>query len=189
MQAEEVSALVETAGLSDAIDVVASPTDEAVKTLMRNSSFVASSSEYEGFGVAAVEGMSAGLFPLLSEIPPFRRLIARTGLGIAIDYASAGCGGAAPARASAGNRVELCRRRAACMRAAKAYDWPGVCQEYSELYNAAIGATVRTILDVPVQVQTFDAAVERIDARFAKREPARHRFRQCAYGERRGRER
>ena len=70
------------AGLSDAIDVVASPTDEAVKTLMRNSSFVASSSEYEGFGVAAVEGMSAGLFPLLSEIPPFRRLIARTGLGI-----------------------------------------------------------------------------------------------------------
>ena len=82
LQAEEVSALVETAGLSDAIDVVASPTDEAVKTLMRNSSFVASSSEYEGFGVAAVEGMSAGLFPLLSEIPPFRRLIARTGLGI-----------------------------------------------------------------------------------------------------------
>ena len=57
------------------------------------------------------------------------------------------------------------------MRAAKAYDWPGVCQEYSALYNAATGATVRTILDVPVQVQTFDAAVERIDARFAKREP------------------
>ena len=44
-------------------------------------------------------------------------------------------------------------------------------QEYSELYNAATGATVRTILDVPVQVQTFDAAVERIDARYARREP------------------
>ena len=61
-------------------------------------------------------------------------------------------------------------RRAACMRAAKAYDWPGVCQKYSELYDAATGATVRTILDVPVQVQTFDDAVERIDARFAKGE-------------------
>ena len=57
------------------------PRDETIKALMRKSSFVASSSEYEGFGIAAVEGMSAGLIPLLSEIPPFRRLIARTGLG------------------------------------------------------------------------------------------------------------
>ena len=30
---------------------------------MRNCSFLASSSDYEGFGVAAVEGMSAGLSP------------------------------------------------------------------------------------------------------------------------------
>src|SRR4029078_12370652 len=73
LQTEEVSALVETAGLSDAIDVVASPWDESVKVLSRNSSFVAISSESEVFAVAAVEGMSAGLLPLLSEIPPFRR--------------------------------------------------------------------------------------------------------------------
>ena len=86
LQTEEVSALVANAGLNDAVDVVASPNEDTVKTLMRKSSFVASSSEYEGFGVAAVEGMSAGLFPLLSEIPPFRRLIARTGLGMTIDY-------------------------------------------------------------------------------------------------------
>ena len=32
--------------------------------------------------MAAVEGMSAGLVPLLSDIPPFRRLVARTGLGM-----------------------------------------------------------------------------------------------------------
>ena len=36
---------------------------------------VASASEYEGFGVAAVEGMSAGLFPVLSDIPTFRNLV------------------------------------------------------------------------------------------------------------------
>ncbi len=171
LQTEEISALVESAGLSGAIDVVASPTDEAVKILMGNSSFVASSSEYEGFGVAAVEGMSAGLFPLLSEIPPFRRLIARTGLGIAIDYATPEAG----ARLLLEHLPELASsyaaRRAACMQAAKAYDWPGVCQEYSELYNAVTGTTVRTILDVPVQVQSFDAAVERIDTRYARREP------------------
>jgi alpha-1,3-mannosyltransferase len=171
LQTDEVSALVENAGLSDAIDVVASPTNETVKALMQNSSFVASSSEYEGFGVAAVEGMSAGLFPLLSEIPPFRRLIARTGLGIAIDYKLPEAG----ARLLLEHLPELAasyaERRAACMQAAEAYDWHGVCQEYAEFYNAAIGTTVRAIFDVPVQVQTFDAAVERIDTCYARREP------------------
>ena len=171
LQTDEVSALVENAGLSDAIDVVASPTDETVKALMRNSSFVASSSEYEGFGVAAVEGMSAGLFPLLSEIPPFRRLIARTGLGINIDYSSPDAGARRLLQSLPEIASSYAARRAACMQAAKAYDWPGVCEEYSKLYNAAIGATVRTILDVPVQVQTFDDAVDRIDERYARREP------------------
>lgn len=170
LQADEVSALVENAGLGNAIDVIASPTDETVRALMRKSSFVASSSEYEGFGMAAVEGMSAGLFPLLSEIPPFRRLIARTGLGIAVDY----CSPEAGARLLLQNLPKIAssyaERRAACIRAAKAYDWPGVCQEYFKLYNAVTGATLRTILDVPVQVKTFDAAVESIDARYERRE-------------------
>ena len=57
------------------------------------------------------------------------------------------------------------------MLAARAYDWPGVYQEYSKLYNAAIGDTVRAILGVPVEVQTFRTAVERIDTRYARCEP------------------
>ena len=86
LSAGDVGALVESARLEGVIDVVASPTDETVKSVMRNSSFVASASDYEGFGMAAVEGMSAGLFPLLSGIPPFSRLVARTGVGMIIDY-------------------------------------------------------------------------------------------------------
>ena len=172
LRANEVAALAANAGLGDAIDVVASPDEGTVKTLMRKSSFVASSSEYEGFGVAAVEGMSAGLFPLLSEIPPFRRLIARTGLGIAIDYSRPDAG----ARLLLQNLPKIAsaykQRRAACMQAASAYDWPGVCQKYFELYNAATGSTVRTIHDIPVQVRTFAEAVDLIDVRYAKRKQA-----------------
>ena len=41
--------------------------------------------------------MSAGLFPLLSGIPPFRRLVARTGLGMIVDYSPPGDGCASPA--------------------------------------------------------------------------------------------
>ena len=76
---------------------------------MGNSSFVASSSEYEGFGIAAVEGMSAGLIPLLSEIPPFRRLIARTGLGFTIDYSSPDAAARLLLDRLPGIDVQLCR--------------------------------------------------------------------------------
>ena len=172
LQTEDVSALVAKAGLDDAVDVVASPNDETVRTLMRRSSFVASSSEYEGFGVAVVEGMSAGLFPLLSEIPPFRRLIARTGLGMTIDYSLPEAGARLLLRDLSKIASRYKEQRAACMQAASAYDWPGVCQKYSALYDAVMGSTVRTILDVPVQAQTFAGAVAGIDSSFARREQA-----------------
>ena len=57
------------------------------------------------------------------------------------------------------------------MQAVIAYDWRHVCEEFAKLYDAATGTTVRTILDVPVQVRTFDQAVDLLDARFQKREP------------------
>ena len=170
LKVDDVSTLVEAAGLRDAINVIASPTDETVKTLMRNCSFVAISSEYEGFGVAAVEGMSAGLFPVLSDIPPFRRLVARTGCGMIIDYSQPDVSVRCLLQNLAGVASEYAEQRAACVQAATAYDWRRVCQEYATLYGEATGATVRTFLDVPVQVRTLDETVQLIDALYERRE-------------------
>jgi alpha-1,3-mannosyltransferase len=171
LKVDDVSTLVDAAGLSDAATVIASPTDKALRTLMRNSSFIASSSEYEGFGLTPVEGMSAGLFPLLSDIPPFRRLVASTGLGMIIDYYQPD----ASARCLLQNLTRVVseyeEQRAACSKAATAFDWQRVCQEYATLYGAATGAVVRTFLDVPIQVRTFDEAVEQIDSRYAEGKP------------------
>ena len=82
----DVGALVASAGLEGAVTVVDSPSDEELRHLMGDSAFLASASDYEGFGMASIEGMSAGLFPLLSLIPPFRRLVEQTGLGLLLDY-------------------------------------------------------------------------------------------------------
>lgn len=164
-------ALIDKSGLKDAVAVIPSPTDEAVKTLISNSSFVASSSEYEGFGMAAVEGMSAGLVPLLSEIPPFRRLVTRTGLGLIIDYSHPDTGVQSLLQNLPRIASDYAKQRAACMRAAIDYDWRHVCEKFAALYAAATGTRVRTILDVPLQVGGFDQAVDLVDARFDKREP------------------
>ena len=170
LRLEDVSALVESAGLGDAIEVVPSPTDETVKALMRHCSFVASSSEYEGFGVAAVEGMSAGLFPLLSDIPPFRRLVARTGLGMIIDYRDR----TPAARCLLRNLDENCFRLCGATGSLHAgRDGIRLATCLPGLRRALRGGdrcAVRTILDVPVQVRSFDEAVKLIDARYETRE-------------------
>jgi alpha-1,3-mannosyltransferase len=171
LQVNDVYALVKDAGLRGTVKVVPFPTDETVKNLMRNCSFVASSSDYEGFGMAAVEGMSAGLFPLLSDIPPFRRLVARTGLGMTIDYTRPEMGVRCLLKNLARIASEYAEQRAACMQEALAYDWRCICQEFTRLYDAVTGTSVRTFLDVAVQVRTFDETVGLIDARFEKREP------------------
>jgi alpha-1,3-mannosyltransferase len=170
LQAEDIRVLVANAGLGDCVDVVDSPSDEAVKALMRKCSFFASASEYEGFGLAAVEAMSAGLFPLLSDIPPFRRLVARTGLGITLNYASAEVAAQLLLRELPTITSRCDHNRLACMRAASAYAWPAVCRRYSQLYQAAIGSTCRTILGVPVQVWNFESAVDIIDGYFERGE-------------------
>ncbi|MGH9548673.1 MAG: WecB/TagA/CpsF family glycosyltransferase, partial [Terriglobales bacterium] len=143
--------------------------EDTIKALMRKNSFFACASEYEGFGIAPIEGMSAGLLPILSDIPPFRRLIARTGIGMILDYAD-------PDEAARRLLKDLPRmsssyagQRAACMEAANAYAWPGVCDAYAQFYSAATGTTERTILDIPVQVRNFDDAVDLIDRHYERR--------------------
>lgn len=171
LEERDVDALVEHAGLQGAVEVVSSPSDDTVRSLMRKSTFVASSSDYEGFGMAAIEGLSAGLFPLLSGIPPFRRLVARTGLGMIVDYSHPEMGVRRLLKSVVKIASNHAEQRQARMCAAIGYDWAHVRQKFAALYQAALGKTVRTILGIPIQVCDFAQAVELIDTRFEKGKP------------------
>ena len=163
---EQIHALVDRFGLRDAIEVVVSPSDDTIKALLRKSSFVASASEYEGFGIAAIEGMSAGLLPILSDIPPYCRLTARTGMGMIMNYADPDDAARRLLKALPEISSSYAEQRVACTEAAKAYAWPGVCDAYAKFYGAVTGTTERTILDVPVQVRSFDDAVCLVDRNY-----------------------
>lgn len=62
-------------GISDCITIVANPSNQILRMHMAKNSYFICQSRHEGFGIAPIEAMSAGLIPLLSDIPPFRRLI------------------------------------------------------------------------------------------------------------------
>lgn len=169
--------LAEAQHVGDAVEIVGGSNEHTIRRLMGRSSVIASASEYEGFGLAAVEGLSAGLFPLLSDIPPFRRLVTGAGVGMLVDFSDAET--AAERFAAKWREVEAdySRYRARSVQAASAYDWRQVSAAYAELYEQVCGAKrrtikTRTILGVPICVGTRSQTVELLDGRFERGESA-----------------
>lgn len=81
-------------GVSHAVEVVVTPTDAQIADLIRRSSVYASASSYEGFGLAAIEGASAHLYPVLNAIPAFQRTVATMGFGRIVDFSDPESGAA-----------------------------------------------------------------------------------------------
>jgi alpha-1,3-mannosyltransferase len=167
----QLNELAAAAGITDALTLVESPDDGDLRRLVGGSSMIVSSSDYEGFGIAVVEGMSAGLFPLLSDIAPFQRLVESAGVGMTVDFDHA--------EAAAEDFVErwpqltadYAALRARSIAAASGFSWPNVARRYQALYDDVLGARCRTILDVPVFVGNEAEAVATIDARYAAPTP------------------
>ncbi|HWV41603.1 WecB/TagA/CpsF family glycosyltransferase [Pseudorhodoplanes sp.] len=172
LTAADLRRMAADAGIADATEVVCLPSERNIRRIFGECSVIASASSYEGFGLTAVEGLSAGLFPVLNEIPPFRHLVERHRLGLIVDFSDAE---AAAARFLAKWRdividYEGHRRRA--IDASVRYDWAGVSRQYEAFYNSALGGKVRSILDVGVGVSTFNDAARLLDRRFEDGKPA-----------------
>jgi alpha-1,3-mannosyltransferase len=58
------------------------------------------------------------------------------------------------------------------MEASTIHSWTHVGERYEALYASALGNSVRSILDVPINVTTFSEAAERLDSRFHHGHPA-----------------
>jgi alpha-1,3-mannosyltransferase len=162
--------------ISEAVSIIPSPGEDEIREIMGRCSFIASASEYEGFGLAAIEGMSAGLFPILSPIPPFQRLVDRSRIGVTVNFEQSDEAAAQLLAKWHDSRKTYPEQRRAAMHAALKYDWPNVCKQYQWLYEGVIGTNTRSILDVPIQVTTADAAIKLLDQRFNSREPTRVAF-------------
>lgn len=164
--ADEIEALARDAGVADAVGIIEGPTDETLREIMGQCSVFATASEYEGFGLAAIEAMSAGLLPVLSNIPPLRHLYDQTGVGMIADFAK--IEESVDQFITRWNEFERehDRLRSEAMHAAAAYDWSSVTKKYQEVYNTALGRSTRWILNVPIQVESFTTAVEHLDEHF-----------------------
>jgi alpha-1,3-mannosyltransferase len=146
--------MAERKGVSDVTSILVRASDEVLQERMGQSSIFASASEYEAFGIAPVEGLSAGMIPLLSDIHSYSSVVASTGIGINVDFDN-------PEKAvdqflSYWNTVEAdySRIRQEAMKQAEPYDWSSVARKFEPVYEAALGQHERLIGHVPIKVLT-----------------------------------
>ena len=132
-------------GIADAVRFVLNPGDAQLRSLMGEASLFASLSSYEGFGLAAVEAMSAGLVPILSGIPAFTRLVSAAGAGLTVDADDPAAAAAAIAALPVGDADRQAEWRRRVMAVAARYDWQEVASRYGVVYEDAIatGAVIR----------------------------------------------
>ncbi|MEZ0497973.1 glycosyltransferase family 4 protein [Sphingomonas sp. IW22] len=79
-------AQAEALAVTDRVELIDTPSDAQIAELIGRASVYASASTYEGFGLAAIEGASAHLYPLLNDIPPFRRTVEGLGFGRIVEF-------------------------------------------------------------------------------------------------------
>ena len=131
----ELQLEVDKLQLQGAVTLAPNPSDAEIRALINQASYFLCLSRHEGFGIAPIEAMSAGLTPVLSDIPPFRRLVDDSGLGFLTPL------GAAPDKAidqllqlhEQGDSAYQVRR-ATAMDFAQRYAWPQVADRYLALY-------------------------------------------------------
>ena len=138
LSADDLRQFIRRTKRGGTIRVHTNVSDAGIADLIAGTSYIASASQFEGFGLAAVEGMSAGLVPLLSPIPPFRKLISESGAGAIIDFEK-------PEQAAQrilAVHAELARNhhvpRRACVEFAGRYGWGTVAAKMATVYRRAI---------------------------------------------------
>jgi len=122
-------------GVGAGVEVVPNPSQAELAALIGRASYFVSLSRHEGFGLAAVEALSAGLQPVLADIPPFRRLVEQSGLGLLV---APGREALATERLLLGHKAGVFvgpEQRHRAMAFARRYDWRQVAGRYLAVYE------------------------------------------------------
>ncbi|MEL1263404.1 glycosyltransferase family 4 protein [Pseudoxanthomonas putridarboris] len=125
-------------GLQAHVEVAEAPSQAQLAQLLARAQYFVSLSRHEGFGIAAIEAMSAGLVPVLADIPPYAKLHAESRLGIVVDAQDpTSAAHAVGELAAVDPDAFMARRRQAIAHVAR-YDWDAVVDRYRDEYRWAV---------------------------------------------------
>jgi alpha-1,3-mannosyltransferase len=138
----ELTELIVQHALTGHVRLVASPSEPQLAELIAQASYYVCLSRHEGFGIAPIEGMSAGLTPVLSDIPPFRNLVEKSGMGLLVNPQQLDQAAAQIAGLHAQGEAAYAARRTAAQRFVQQYDWRHIADRYVQIYQDLVGEKV-----------------------------------------------
>lgn len=113
-----------------------SPENDTIRRIIAEASIFASASEYEGFGLVALEAMSAGLLPVLNANDAFATLAARHPVLMLADFTNPESAATAIETAYEGLSRQPETVRTELLDAARGYSWDIVAGRYIDLYRS-----------------------------------------------------
>jgi alpha-1,3-mannosyltransferase len=137
---EQLCALAAEQQVGELVRFNVNPSDAELRKEIGGASYFACLSSYEGFGLAAVEAMSAGLFPILSSIAPFRRLHEETNLGLIAEPAALAAVSTEIEASVLGSADSYTKRQARLVDSVQRYDWENAAAKYVRIYEDILSA-------------------------------------------------
>jgi alpha-1,3-mannosyltransferase len=135
---EDILGWISQRGLQDHVSLHIGLANAAIHSLMAETSLFVSASDYEGFGLVAIEAMSAGLVPVLQANDAYTDLANRHAEIRLVDFAR-------PQEAALGIEASMAmlettgiKIRSAMMTAANTYSWDSVVTRYTDVYKTVL---------------------------------------------------
>jgi alpha-1,3-mannosyltransferase len=127
--------LAEVLGVANQVHFLGALSLDRLKQELAQAQFFVSASEYEGFGISAVEGMASGTVCILNDIAAFRNIIEDGVNGFLVDYKSDEQVSIVLGKALALNAAEYTGIVTRAQEKAKTYSWHKVARIISRLYS------------------------------------------------------
>ncbi|TAU85766.1 glycosyltransferase family 4 protein [Rhizobium leguminosarum] len=132
----DVEGAIESRHLSGRVTLHVSPDNDNIRRIIAEASIFVSASEYEGFGLVALEAMSAGLLPVLNANDAFATLAARHPVLMLADFTNPESAATAIEAAYEGLSRQPETVRTELLDAARGYSWDIVAGRYIDLYRS-----------------------------------------------------
>ncbi|MBE1504866.1 alpha-1,3-mannosyltransferase [Rhizobium viscosum] len=136
LDAADVRREIAVRSLEKSVSLMISPDNQTIRDVIAKASLFASASEYEGFGLVALEAMSAGLQPVLNSNEAYRVLAGRHEAIALADFTKPDAAADAIEDAYRKVATEGSALRESLMQAAHAYSWDAVAERYIDLYRS-----------------------------------------------------